>query len=129
MKSVFSRHRIPETAISDNGPQYDSKEIKQFASAYGFKNVTSSPYHPRGNGLAERIVKTVKALLKGSPDVYLTLLSYRATLLPWCQLSPAELLMGRRIRTDVPQVSNLLFPDWSHLCDFAKKDAQYKKTV
>ena len=29
-------------------------------------------------------------------------------------LSPAELLMGRRIRTDVPQVSNLLVPDWSN---------------
>ena len=73
------------------------------------------------------MVKTVKALLKESPDVYLALLSYRATPLPWCRLSPAELLMGRRICTDVPQVSNLLVPNWSHLCDFAEKDARYKK--
>ena len=28
MKSVFSRHGIPHTVVSDNGPQYDSVEMK-----------------------------------------------------------------------------------------------------
>ena len=28
MNSVFSRHGIPHTVISDNGPQYDSVEMK-----------------------------------------------------------------------------------------------------
>ena len=70
---------------------------------------------------------TVKALMKESPDVYLTLLDYRATPLPWCPLSPDELLMGRRICIDIPQVSNLLVPGWSDLHDFAEKDAQYTK--
>ena len=111
MKSVFSRHGIPRTVISDNGPQYDSVEMKQFASTYGFNHVTSSPYYPQSNGLAERIVKTIKSLIAETSDIYLALLSYRATPLPWCRLSPAELLMGRRPRTDVPQVSNLLIPD------------------
>ena len=32
MKSVFSTHGIPHTVISDNGPQYDSVKLKQFAS-------------------------------------------------------------------------------------------------
>lgn len=82
LKSVFSRHGIPQTLISDNRPQYDSKEMKEFASTYRFKHITSSPYYPRGNGLAERMVKTVKALLKETPDMYLALLSYRATPLP-----------------------------------------------
>jgi len=35
--------------------------------------------------------------------------------------------MGRRLHTDVPQVSNLLVPDWPHLHGFAEKDQQYKK--
>ena len=47
--------------------------------------------------------------------------------MPWCRLSPAELLMGRRIRTDVPQVANLLIPDWSHLQGFEEKDRKYKQ--
>ena len=49
------------------------------------------------------MVKTVKKLLE---DIYMALLSYRATPLPWCGLSPAELLMGRKIRTDVPQLKS-----------------------
>ena len=58
MKSVFSRHGIPDTVVSDNGPQYDSKEIKEFASLYGFNHVTTSPYYPQSNGFAERMVKS-----------------------------------------------------------------------
>ena len=43
MKSVFARHGIPSTIVSDNGPQYDSAEMKTFASLYAFKHITSSP--------------------------------------------------------------------------------------
>ena len=42
MKAVFSRHGIPELLISDNGPQYQSHEMKQFSQAYGFVHVTST---------------------------------------------------------------------------------------
>ena len=38
-------------------------------------------------------------------DPYLAFLSYRVTSLARCQLSPAELLMGRRLRTTVPQIT------------------------
>ena len=83
--------------VSDNGPQYDCKEMKEFAGDYCFKHITSSPYHPQFNGLAERTVKTVKQLIKNSPGPYKAMLSYRATPLPAYGLSPAELLMGRKI--------------------------------
>lgn len=39
----------------------------------------------------------------------MALLSYRAT--P-CGLTPAELLMERRIKTDVPQMKKVFIPDW-----------------
>ena len=52
MKSIFSRHGIPRTMVSDNGPQYNSAEMKDFASSYGFNHVTSSPHYPQSNGLA-----------------------------------------------------------------------------
>ena len=35
--------------------------------------------------------------------------------------------MGRRICTDVPQVANLLIPDWSYLQGFEEKDRKYKQ--
>ena len=65
LKSVFSRHRIPETVQSDNGLQYSSQEA-WFASSYEFKHVTSSPRFLQSNGQVERIVQTVKRLLKRS---------------------------------------------------------------
>ena len=114
--------------ITDNGPQFDSKEMKEFSQSYGFEHITTSPYYPQANGLAERTVKTVKTLLENSSDPYRALLSYRATPIPWCALSPAELLMGRTIRTDVPQLKDKLIPKWSHLRNFRKLDMRYKES-
>ena len=98
------------TMIMDNGPQFDSKEMKEFSQSYGFQHITTSPYYPQANGLAERTVKTVKTLSENSSDPYRALLSYHTTPIPWCALSPVELLMGTTIRTDVPQFKDKLIP-------------------
>lgn len=90
-------------------------------------HVTSSPRYPQSNGLAERTVKTVKGLFKDAPDPYIALLSYRTTPLAFCKLSPAELLMGRQIRTDVPQLPSTLVPKWPFLKQFQSRDADYKQ--
>ena len=127
LKSIFSRHGVPSVLVTDNGPQYDCKEMKEFAESYAFKHVTSSPYHPQSNGLAERMVKTVKQLLKNSPDPYKALMSYRATPLPAYGLSPAELLMGRRIRTDMPQLPRTFVPEWKYLQHFKEIDKRQKE--
>ena len=50
----FSRHGIPEVAISDNGPQFAAEEFAKFAQTWDFKHVTSSPGYPQSNGLAEK---------------------------------------------------------------------------
>ena len=126
LKAIFSRHGIPATFVSDNGPQFSSEEMRTFAKEYGFKHTTSSPYYPKSNGQAERTVKTVKHLLSNSPDPYLALLSYRATPLPFCGLSPAELSMGRKIRTDLPQPQQNLLPQWPYLDEYAEKHEQFK---
>ena len=110
LKTVFSRYGIPEQLISDNGPQFASREMKMFSASYGFEHVTSSPHYPQGNGQAERAVQTTKRLLSSGADPALSLLSYRTTAMPWCGYSPAELLMGRRLRTQVPKLPNSLFP-------------------
>ena len=47
-------------------------------------------------------MQTLKKMLTKSNDVCRSLLNYRSTPLPWCNLSPAELLMGRKLRTLLP---------------------------
>ena len=123
LKTIFARHGIPETVRSDNGPQFVSQEFAMFASSYSFSHVTSSPRFPQSNGQVERGVQTIKRMLKKSQDPHLAILSYRATPHPWCGLSPAELCMGRRIRTTVPQTMAMLKPQ---LVEFKRKNALFK---
>ena len=127
LKRIFSRHGIPEIVRSDNGPQYASAEFLTVASSYGFQHITSSPKFPQSNGQAERCVQTIKNLLKKSNDPCLPLLSYHSTPLSWCDLSPAELCMGRRLRTSLPQTNKLLTPQWPFLTKFREQDKVLKE--
>ena len=118
MKKVFSRHGICDTLHSDNGPQFGSDDFKQFADQWGFEHVTSSPLYVQSNGEVERAVQTMKAKLNKCDDEYLALLSYRDNPLH-NGYSPAQLSMGRKLRSRVPCHPDELLPripDYDELC-------------
>ena len=127
LKGIFGRWGIPEILISDNGPQFKSQEFSDFAKTYEFKHVTSSPMYPQSNGLAERSVQTVKRLLRKSDDPNLALLSYRSTPLPWCNCSPAQLIMGRSPRSNIPIAKEKLIPKWEYLKEFECVEEKFKE--
>ena len=77
-----------------------SSEFSEFAKTWDFKHITSRPYYPRSNGLAERMVQTVKRVLHKTTDFYKSLLLLRTTPID-CHL-PAELLFNRRLTTILP---------------------------
>ena len=56
----------------------------------------------------------------------MALLTYRTTLLSWCNLTPAEVLMGRKIRGHLPPATEKLNPNWSYLEEFRKQDGEFK---
>ncbi|XP_049269975.1 putative nuclease HARBI1 [Rhipicephalus sanguineus] len=60
---------MPETVVSDNGPQLVSEEFKAFMRDVGARHVVSAPYHLSTNGLAERFVQTLKSALRKSLPV------------------------------------------------------------
>ncbi|KAK0140295.1 hypothetical protein N1851_022770 [Merluccius polli] len=126
LKDVFGRHGVPETVMSDNGPQYSGAPFKAFATEYGFTHITSSPRYPQANGEAERAVATVKGLWKGGGEKAKALLSYRATPLE-SGYSPAQLLMGRQIRSTIPQLPTSLRPRWPNVNSYRKSEKQAKK--
>ena len=109
LKTVFACHGIPENLMSDNGPQFSSQEFSNFSKDYGFDHVTSSPNYPQTNGEAERAVPTIKTLLSKNDDSLLALLTYHSTPLQ-NGYSPAELLMGRKLRTTLSTISQTLQP-------------------
>lgn len=47
LKSHCARQGIPDSVISDNGPQYASQEFQKFSKQWGFQHVTSSPGYPQ----------------------------------------------------------------------------------
>ncbi|XP_060081822.1 uncharacterized protein K02A2.6-like [Ylistrum balloti] len=108
MKSQMAKYGIPDLVISDNGPQFASFEFKQFSQQYQFEHATSSPHYPQSNGQAERTVQTVKRLLKKSNDPYLALLEYRNSNIDEVGLSPAQMFLGRRLKTTIPTSLPLL---------------------
>lgn len=108
-KQTFSRYGIPKILIADNMP-FGSFEFKKFAEEWKFKIITSSPRYPKSNGEAESAVKITKNLLRKNNDLELALLSYRSTPIPGIGLSPSQLLMSRRLNTQLPITYNLLVP-------------------
>ena len=104
-RTLFSQFGLPEVLVSDNGSCCVSEEFETFLLNNGIKHITSAPYHPATNGLAERAVQIVKKGLKketvGTMEERLAkvLLAYRTTPQSTTGVTPAELLQGRRIRT------------------------------
>ena len=114
LKEQFSRHGIPETVFTDNGPQFVCKEFREFSNEWEFDHLTSSPRYPQSNGKVENSVKTCKLLMKkaflSKADVHLALLEFRNTPSERDGVSPSQKLFSRRTRTCLPTTKDLLKP-------------------
>ena len=113
LQSIFATHGLPEMLVSDNGTAFTSTEFQEFVKQNGIRHVTSAPYHPASNGLAERAVQTFKSALKQSDgsniEAHLLrfLARYHITPHSTTGVAPAVMLMGRRPRSHL----DLLRPD------------------
>ena len=105
LRTIFATHGLPEMLVSDNATSFTSNEFQEFMERNGIRHITSAPYHPATNGLAERTVQTFKNAMKkavpGDIDTTLArfLFHYRTTPHTTTGVSPAELLLGRQPRT------------------------------
>ncbi|XP_061156017.1 uncharacterized protein K02A2.6-like [Syngnathus typhle] len=113
LRQSFSNFGIPKMLVSDNGTCFTSAEFEAFMKQNGISHVRSAPFHPSSNGLAERAVQTFKEGMKkmkeGTIQTRLSrfLFSYRITPHATTGLSPAELMMSRRLRSAL----DLVVPD------------------
>ncbi|XP_036347960.1 uncharacterized protein K02A2.6-like [Rhagoletis pomonella] len=114
LQRILSVEGLPNTIVTDNGAQFTSSEFKQFCKNNSIDHLTTAPFHPSSNGLAERYVRTFKQAFKkimmeeGNAEraLYKYLATYRSTPNPRNSKSPAEMLHGRQPRT----ILSALFP-------------------
>ena len=107
LRSLFSREGTVEEIVSDNGPQFRSRELQAFLGEHGIRHVFSSTYSPQTCGMVERMNRTIKnAILSAKmlgqsrkPYVRSFLLQYRATVHPATGISPFRAMRGRDMRT------------------------------
>ncbi|KAL5250031.1 hypothetical protein ACHWQZ_G015941 [Mnemiopsis leidyi] len=113
LRDIFSRTGIPYAAVSDNGPQFISEELAQFMKDNRIKHILTPTYHPKSNGLAERLVGSFKSAMKKmiatnrNVDKNLAnfLLTYRNTPHSTTGESPAIRMYNRTLRSKLHQLT------------------------
>ena len=131
LRAVFARNGLPEQLVSDNGQQFIAEEFQLFLKMNGVKHITSAPYHPATNGLAERFAQTMKQSLtsltkgQGSTQTKLSrfLIKYRHTPHSKTGETPAALFMGRSLRTRLDLINQT-----SESTFFASKNSKPKQS-
>lgn len=63
-KHWFDRYGIPGLIVSDNATGYISREMEVFLTENNVKHELTPPYNPESNGLVERLVQTLKAIIR-----------------------------------------------------------------
>lgn len=105
--NFFSHVGIPKEVLTDQGPNFMSRTLKQVYQLLGIKRVRTTPYHPQTDGLVERFNQTLKGMLKkfvsenGKDwDKWLPylLFAYREVPQASTGFSPFELLFAHQIR-------------------------------
>ena len=111
LRDFFARFGVPADISTDGGPEFVARETQNFFKSWGIIHKLSSSYYPTSNGRAELAVKSAKRLLRdnvkkdGSVDTdkfVRAMLTKRNTPDSYSKLSPAEIIMGKKLNDALP---------------------------
>lgn len=115
LESIFSRHGLPVTCKSDNGPQFKSEMFRNYCAENGITHLRTTPKWAQANGEVERqnasIMKRIRIAQiegldwKSELRKYVTV--YRSLEHATTGKSPAELLFRRKMRGKLPDVGEM----------------------
>uniref|UniRef100_A0A670I4V1 Gypsy retrotransposon integrase-like protein 1 n=1 Tax=Podarcis muralis TaxID=64176 RepID=A0A670I4V1_PODMU len=115
LRGLFATHGCPDVLVSDNGPQFTSGTFERYLLGLGIRHALTAPFHPSSNGQAERMVRSTKEALarldRGDWHERVAEYLFVQHITPHAATgrSPAELLMGRRLRSPLDR----LHPDFA----------------
>lgn len=111
LKRVFRTYGIPAKIKLDNGPPFNSDELKQWLlRQWGVTLTHTTPLNPTENGLVERCMQGINKIASISKlnknSFQEALAEYVACYNTWphsvTKIPPAELMFGRPVRTLLP---------------------------
>lgn len=115
LERIFTRLGFPVTITLDNAKQFVSTEFEEWCRNRGMHLNHTSPYWPQANGQVERQNRTIlKRLQIGhsktgnwKSEINNFLMMYLSTPHTVTGKTPSELMMGKTIRTKIPQLVDL----------------------
>ena len=113
LADTFSRHGLPATIKSDNGPQFKSSEFREYCEQQGIIHHKVTAKWAQANGEVERqnrsLLKRLQiAQAENKPwraELRKYLTAYRSIPHGTTGRSPAELLFNRKFRGKIPDLS------------------------
>lgn len=113
---LFCQVGFPNVIQSDNGTEFKNELLTSITAKAGVEHRFVSPYHPRGNGLAERFVQTAKLtvakLIRGDIstwDRHVNVAQYamNTKVAAIHNSTPFSLFFGRQLRgAGMPSIQN-----------------------
>ena len=112
LEEIFSRHGLPITIKSDNGPQFISGEFRDYCVQNGITHLKTTPKWPQANGEVERqnasLMKRIRIAqaegLDWKKELRRYVTKYRSIDHTTTGKSPAELLFNRKMRGKLPEL-------------------------
>lgn len=127
LKRVFNTYYIPKTLKADNGPPFNSADLKAWLQrVWGIKLIHSTPLNPTENGLVERCMQGINKITSiaklGRKNWKEALADYVAAYNTWphhvTKIPPAELMFGRTVRGLLPDIRT----DYQQILDEELRD-------
>jgi transposase InsO family protein len=103
LEDIIARFDYPSKIVTDNASPFRSEPLIKFCEQFEISLIHSTPYYPRGNGLAESsnksLIKLIKKLLEDNKRAWDSKLKFalwadRVTTKKSLGLSPFQLVYG-----------------------------------
>ncbi len=95
MWQYVADYGAPRNIVMDNGGEFTSKDLQDFCTRHAIMACYTTPYHPQGNGITDRMHRTLKSVLAALCHGYPLRMSNL--------LQPCQVIMNQAVHTPTGQ--------------------------